>query len=355
MSVEIALRATLGSFSLDVAFAVERPGITALFGPSGAGKTSIINGVAGLLVPHEGRISINGRVVLDTASDLFVPARSRHVGYVFQDAKLFPHMTVRTNLLFGWRRSTRRAPAEEIERLTVLLGLTALLHRAPRALSGGERQRVALGRALLASPDILLLDEPMASLDHERRAEILPYLERLRDEAKLPMLYVSHSTDEVARLANDVVIISNGRVAGHGSVFDVMPDIDPSASVVIAACTGPRRDDGLTVLHFDGGELIVQQLTTTEGAEVRARIGAQDVMLAREEPRGISANNVLAARIADIRDAASGLADVHLLVGATRLVARITRSSLNRLALTPGQPVYAVIKAVTVDTGARRG
>jgi molybdate transport system ATP-binding protein len=348
MSLTVEIRHRFGEFALDAAFRAG-PGVTALFGPSGAGKTSLINAVAGLFEPDEGRIVIAGRTVLDTASGAFVPARRRRAGYVFQDARLFPHMNVEANLRFGWRRASPRAGEEDIARIVAMLGLAPLLARGPRALSGGEKSRVALGRALLASPDILLLDEPLAALDAARRAEILPYLERLRDTG-VPMLYVSHSVDEVARLADNIVLLRAGRVTAQGSVFDLLTqiegDIDP-VGAVLETRVEAHRDDGLTALAFDGGRLLVSRIAGETGAGVRVRIRAEDIMLAREEPRAISANNVLPAVVTAIGRGAQ--ADVQLAIGTARLVARITQSSARRLELAPGTEVFAIIKSVIVD------
>jgi molybdate transport system ATP-binding protein len=258
-------------------------------------------------------------------------------------------MNVERNLLFGWRRAPRRADASQVSQVVEMLALAPLMNRVPRNLSGGEKQRVALGRALLSAPDILLLDEPMAALDAARRAEILPYLERLRTEQRLPMLYVSHAVDEVARLADELVILQDGRVARQGSVFDLMPELGPAAASVIAVTLARHRDDGLSELSFAGGLLAVQRLSAPPGAQLRVRIAAQDVMLARTEPQAISANNVIAVTIAELREAAAGLVDVHLSCGSARLVSRITRASTVRLALAPGMALFAVIKAVTVD------
>lgn len=357
MSVAVSLKHTLGAFALDVAFEARDARVTALFGPSGSGKTSIVNAIAGLVRPTEGRIVIADRVVLDTATHTFVPPRMRRVGYVFQDARLFPHMTVEKNLLFGWRRSLAQAGGDEIARVIALLGLEHLLARYPATLSGGEKSRVTLGRALLTSPQILLLDEPLAALDAARRAEILPYLEKLRDEANLPMIYVSHAFDEVARLAHEIVVLQNGRVVRQGSVFDLATALDarssfgspPLGAVLDASVAGHREALGLTDLAFDGGTLTVSRLSRNVGAKLRVRVRAEDIMLAMEEPRAISANNVLATRVIAIAENEGPSADVQLACGRSRLVSRITRASVQRLGLRPEQTVFAVIKAVTVD------
>jgi molybdate transport system ATP-binding protein len=359
MSVEVFVRHDFPGFALDVAFTLPKPGVTALFGASGAGKTTIVNAIAGTFRPQNGRIVVAGRTVLDTSAGIFVPPQQRRAGMVFQDARLFPHMSVRDNLLFGWRRAAVPADAAEIDRIVALLGLERLLERRPRMLSGGEKGRVALGRALLSSPEILLLDEPLAALDAQRRAEILPFLERLRDEAGLPMLYVSHALDEVARLADDIVVIKDGRSVLSGSVFDVVTGLElpalagaPPVGAVIAATVALPRDDGLTALAFDGGTLLVSELGTPAGARLRVRIRAEEIMLALEEPRGISANNVLACRVIALAEAGPQ-ADVQLVCGATRLVARITRASARRLELAAGKPVFAIVKSVTVDAPSR--
>jgi molybdate transport system ATP-binding protein len=356
MSLEIALRHRYGSFALDVFFTVERPGITALFGPSGAGKTTIVNAVAGLLRPEEGRIAVNGRVLFDSAANAWIPPRKRRIGYVFQDARLFPHMSVENNLRFGWRRAANRVPEAEIARVVEMLGLDALLRRKPAKLSGGEKGRVALGRALLAVPEVLLLDEPLAALDQARKNEIMPYLERLRDEARIPMLYVSHSLDEVSRLANDIVILKAGCVAAAGSVFDVLADLrlpdftgsSPYGALLDTVVLSHIPGDGLTIVGFAGGELSVPRLQLPEGTRLRTHIRAEDVMLARERPAAISANNILSAIASGTRASDDLHVDVKLKCGASGFVARITRASAARLGLREGAEVFAIVKSVTV-------
>jgi len=360
MSVEVRVAHRLGSFALDVEFAVERPGITALFGASGSGKTTTIDAVAGLSRPASGRVVVNGDVVLDTERGIFVPPRRRRFGYVFQDARLFPHLSVRSNLLFGQRRSPRPAPRAEVDRVIDMLGVGPLLERRPRHLSGGERQRVALGRALLSSPRLLLLDEPLAALDAARVQEILPYLERLRDEASIPMLYVSHSVDEVARLADDILVLDGGAIAARGSVFDVFSRLDAGSStglfepgaVVATRVLGHDREARLTRLGFGDQQLLVPEIAAPPGAPVRVRIRARDVTLAIDRPGRISANNVLLATVCDLRIGPGAEADVQLECDGARIVARITAHSAHRLGLERGSPVHAIVKSVTVE---RRG
>lgn len=347
MSAEIAIHHRQGAFLLDVAFTAGK-GVTALFGPSGAGKSSIVHVLAGLTRPDHGRIVLEGRTVLDTDRNVFVPPEGRRTGLVFQDARLFPHMNVETNLLFGWRRMGKRATADEIARTIRLLDLEPLLQRAPKHLSGGEKSRVALGRALLATPDILLLDEPLANLDQARRAEILPWLERLRDIAQVPIFYVSHSLDEVARLADQVVLLDKGKVAGFGSVFEMLAGrgVEKPIGAVLEAVVG-EKDHDLTALIFDGGRLWVAD-AGEKGKKVRVRIGADEILVAREAPTAISANNILPAVVTDvIGDGAR--AEVAMRCGSALFMARVTAASARRLELAKGLEVFAVIKSVTIE------
>ncbi len=349
MTIEAKIALRRGSFSLDMDFRIERSGVTALFGPSGAGKTSVVSAIAGLIRPDDGRIVVNGRTVFDRAAGIDIAISDRRVGYVFQDARLFPHMDVEGNLLFGWRRAQNRANAGEIASIVEMLGIGHLRNRSPRGLSGGEKQRVAIGRALLSSPEILLLDEPMASLDAGRREEILPYLERLRDARQIPVLYVSHALDEVARLADEVVVLKEGRLSAQGSVFDLMPSIDPQAGVVLPVTVARHRGDGLTELDFGGGVLLVRRLQLDPGKTLRVRIAAADVMISLHPLTDVSANNLIAAQVTELRSIGPGSTDVVLAAGTATLVARVTEASVFRLALKKGVAVFAVVKAVTVD------
>ncbi len=355
MSEGIWLRHELGVFKLDASFAFgDAPGVTALFGASGAGKSTIIHAIAGLLRPQSGRVTLNGQVLLDTERGIFIPARRRRIGVVFQDLRLFPHLSVRSNLVYGMRRARLPSSNPALRRTVQLLGLEGLLERKPSMLSGGERSRTALGRALLMNPRALLLDEPLAALDAPKKAEILPYLERLVHETKIPMLYVSHSLDEVAQLADRMVVLNGGRVVAEGSLFDVTAQLDlftgahrlPGA-VLEATIACHDLSHGLSELAFAGGTLIVPAIPRPVGDKVRIRIDADDVMLALVRPEGVSANNVLPAAITAIRQDGAN-ADVQLALGGAHLIARITSRSLERLELKPATRVFALIKSVTV-------
>jgi molybdate transport system ATP-binding protein len=354
--INVEIEQQLGSFHLDVKFAAEAP-IVGLFGRSGSGKTSVINAIAGIATPQRGSIRINETVLFDAAQNIDVPPNERRVGYVFQDALLFPHMDVESNLLYGQRQ---RAPEDrfiEEARIVELLGLSALLHRKPKALSGGEKQRVAIGRALLAQPRLLLMDEPLASLDVPRKMEILAYVERLRDELRIPIVYVSHSVTEVARLADTVVVLADGKCVASGPVDHVMGRLDghPAAgwheagSVLDTRVAAQNDEDQLTTLVFDGGELFVPHLDAAIGERVRARISARDVSLALGKPTEISINNVLPAQVMAIDEARGSAVDLQLAVGGSTLVARITRRSLRQLGIRTGQEVHALVKVVAFD------
>ena len=346
MSFEVALEHRLGTFRLDVAF--EAPGgVTALFGPSGSGKTTVANAVAGLLSPARGRVAVGGRVLLDTGAGVEVPAHRRRVGYVFQEGRLFPHLSVRGNLMFGHRLVPRGEPREDPDRVVALLGIGPLLARRPRALSGGEKQRVAIGRALLSGPRLLVMDEPLASLDEPRRAEILPHLERLRDEAGIPVLYVSHSAAEIARLAATVVVMEDGRVARIGPAAEVLAA--PGGASVLAARV-VRHDEarGATEVATSAGRLILPPVAAAPGAEMRLRIEARDVMVALEPPRAVGALGALPAVVTAIREGPGGEAAVDLASGRDRLTALVPLAAVRALHLAPGVGCHALPRAAGV-------
>lgn len=357
MSIEVSIRHRQGDFTLDVAFA-SAGRLTALFGPSGSGKTSVVNAIAGLMRPDSGKVSVEGRVLLDTGRRIFVPPHRRRIGYVFQDARLFPHLSVSQNLRYGRFFTPPAERYAEFSKVVDLLGIGALLERKPAGLSGGERQRVAIGRALIASPRLLLMDEPLAALDDERKAEILPYVERLRDEAGIPIVYVSHSVAEIARLASDVVLLADGRVTAAGPVEDILPRFDllpagergEAGAMVPLELVGQDDEFSLSVLRSSGGEWRLPRIDAPAGARVTVRVRARDVMIATERPAGISALNVLEGRIAAIDMAGDSETLVSILSGGDRLYARVTRRSVGQLGLEPGRTVFAIVKSVSLDS-----
>lgn len=356
MTLEVRLSHGFPGFALDVAFSAP-PGVTALFGRSGSGKTTVVNAVAGLLRPNAGHVAVDGLTLLDTARGVALPVHRRRIGYVFQEARLFPHMTVRQNLLFGrWFRGGAAGP--EFGRMLEMLGIGGLLDRRPGALSGGEKARVALGRALMSEPRLLLMDEPLASLDEARKAEILPYLERLRDETRLPILYVSHAIAEVARLATTIVVIEGGRVLRAGPAAEVLADpaAVPALGVreagsVLSARVEAHEADGLTRLATAAGPVWLPRVAAEPGAQLRVRIAAQDVILSRQRPEGLSALNILTAEVTAVRLGEGPGAMVQLRAGEDLLLARVTRRSAEALELAPGVAVFAIVKTVSVAQG----
>jgi molybdate transport system ATP-binding protein len=354
--LEVAAKRHFGQFALDVSFR-SGPGVTALFGRSGAGKTSLVNIIAGLAKPDRGRIAVDGTVLVDTDQGINLPKHRRRIGYVFQEGRLFPHLTVRQNLLFGRWFSPRIEQHAELADVLRLLGIAHLLERRPSALSGGEKQRVAIGRALLANPRLLLMDEPLASLDAQRKDEILPYIERLRDETGIPIVYVSHSVAEVARLATTMVLMSEGRIDAVGPVTEIMSRLDlypktgrfEAGAVLETRVAGHDARYGLTMLGLGAESIAVPQVDLSVGTLVRVRIRARDVIVAVEPPRGLSALNVLTGRIAEIGPSAGSARTVRIELAGGSLLARITERSLAELGLTAGRPVFAIIKSVAID------
>jgi molybdate transport system ATP-binding protein len=352
--IEVDVSGRIGALDLAAAFQTDAH-VTALFGRSGAGKSTLVNMIAGLVRPDRGRIVVDGRVLFDSARRIDVPVHERRVGYVFQEGRLFPHLTVKHNLLYGRRRGAEDGPS--LAQISALLGLDKLLQRRPGDLSGGEKQRVAIGRALLAAPRVLLMDEPLAALDAQRKDEILDYVERLRDETRLPIVYVSHAIEEVLRIADAVVLLAAGKVAASGAVEAVMGRTDlgsagalfEGGAVIDARVVGHDPRYALTTLAFDGGTLSVAGAKAQIGEAVRVRIRARDVSLALEAPRSISVQNVLAAQVTDVTPPREGVVRVGLEVGNTSLRARVTHRAAEQLGLARGVTVYALIKAVSLD------
>jgi molybdate transport system ATP-binding protein len=345
-----------GDFRLDARFSAEG-GLTALFGRSGAGKTSLINAIAGLIRPDRARVVVDGVTVVDTGRGIFVPVHRRRVGYVFQDGRLFPHLTVRQNLLYGRWFAPKGEPHGELGAIADMLGIAALLGRRPAKLSGGEKQRVAIGRALLANPRLLLMDEPLAGLDEARKAEILPYIERLRDESGVPIVYVSHSVPEVARLANTVVLVSEGSVVAVGPTAEILQRLDllpltgrAEPGAIIEAVVEAHDDAfGLTSLRSRAGLWRLPRLHLAPGERLRLRVRAREVMLATRAPEGVSALNVMAGVVADIGAGDGPAVDVRIDCNGEALLARLTRYSVAQLRLQPGTPVFALVKSVAFD------
>ncbi|MBR9842757.1 MAG: molybdenum ABC transporter ATP-binding protein [Rhodobacteraceae bacterium] len=357
MTLEVQLRHQFEGFNLDVDFIAPK-GVTALFGKSGAGKTSVVQAVAGLLRPDAGRIALGGTCLFDSAAGIDLPVHRRRLGYVFQDARLFPHMSVSGNLRYAARVQGRAVDQKEEARVVEMLGIGGLLARRPAGLSGGERQRVAIGRALLAAPELLLLDEPLAALDEARKAEILPYLERLRDEAGLPILLVSHAVSEVARLATTLVVLKEGRVVQAGPTSDILsdPEAVPAlgvrhAGAVIRGRLVARHEDGLAELQTCGGALFLPGVGGEIGDILRVRIRAQDVILSREKPAGLSALNILKGRIVSLRSGEGPGVMVRIACEEEHVLARITRRSAAAMGLAEGDEIYAIVKSVSVAQG----
>jgi len=354
--IRFSCRLERPQFTLDATFE-SNARITGLIGASGSGKSSLIQMIAGLLRPTSGRIQIGPDVVLDTAARINSPSHRRGTGLVFQDAQLFPHLTVRQNLTYGARFARFPNAAITFDAVTTVLGIGRLADRAPSTLSGGERQRVAIGRALLASPKILLMDEPLASLDLNRKLEILPFIERLRDEFTIPILYVSHSAEEIARLATTVVRIDQGRVTAIGPPDDVLsaiPSSDPASrfdalSTLTATVSHYDAAFGVTTLTHPSGTLIVTGRFEPVGLLVRVSIRATNVSLATARPDGISIRTTLTGQIKSI-DESGPFARVTLaLKGGDPLVAYVTRLAINDLGLARGAPIHALIKSVAID------
>jgi molybdate transport system ATP-binding protein len=362
-TIKADFKGALGSFSLDAAFAAPAKGVTALFGPSGCGKTTVLRCIAGLQRLQDGLCIVGGDVWQDR-DGAFLPTHKRPLGYVFQEASLFAHLSVRRNLMFGAPRGEGGAGKGKIafDEVVELLGVTALLDRAPGKLSGGERQRVAIGRALLTQPKLLLMDEPLSALDRATKDEILPFLERLRDRLKLPIVYITHAIAEVERLADQIVLMEKGRVIGAGPLDELQSDPSlPLASARDAAVTldgvVEAHDEryGLLTLRVRGGSLIAPAPKAAIGVRRRIRVIAGDVSLAREPPGLSSILNVLPARIVSAKPVDSDEMIAVLALGAdgsgARLLSRLTRKSWDGLSLAEGMSVHAQVKAVALAPG----
>jgi molybdate transport system ATP-binding protein len=353
--LKVAVTKRRNGFALDAAFAVPTPGVVALFGRSGCGKSTLINILAGLLAADSGVIEFDEDLLLDTHRHIEVAAERRRIGYVFQDARLFPHLRVAANLKYAARRA-RGAPYVSFETVTTLLDLTPLLQRRTHELSGGERQRVAIGRALLAQPRLLLLDEPLASLDAARREEVLPYLEMLRDQLQVPMVYVSHQFEEVLRLATHLALMESGRIVAQGTLgeMSLRPELrsiigpDAVGAVIDGVVRGAESATGLTRVAVGGGELRVCAPGYDIGAKLRVQILARDVIVATRVPEHLSVRNILRGTVTAVGGDGDDADLVSIDIGGATIMARVTHAATRELQLACGVPAWGLVKAVSL-------
>jgi len=352
--IRIDIARQLGAFRLAAAFEVQARGATVVFGASGAGKSCLLAAIAGLVKPDSGQIEIAGETLFDSARAIDVAAEARRVGFVFQEARLFPHMSVRANLEYGSKRRKEHKAAVRFDDVVALLGIAGLMERRPRTLSGGEKQRVAIGRALLSNPRLLLLDEPLASLDDPRKAEILPFLERLRDEIGIPMLYVTHSMDEVARIADHLVLLDQGKVVAAGSPGELSGRLDlpllidrPDVGAILLGQVAAQDEArGVTRVAVGATEFLLSHIDLPPTHPVRLRVLARDVAIATQRPEGLSVQNVLSCRLTALVDRPNGRCLLQLDLGGASLLALLTADSARRLHLQAGQDVFALVKSV---------
>jgi molybdate transport system ATP-binding protein len=353
--LEVSVLKQLPGFRLDATFTAPTPGVIALFGRSGSGKSTLTNVISGLVSPDVGTVSLDGEVLTDIRRGFSLPAERRQIGYVFQDPRLFPHLSVTGNLHYGERRNRRAAAIVGFDEVVALLGLAPLLQRKPRQLSGGERQRVSLGRALLSRPRLLLLDEPLASLDVSRREELLPYLVALRDRLSIPMVYVSHQFEEVLRLATHLVLLEAGQVLAEGPVdeMSLYPELqsivgpDLVGAVVEGLVTRVSAETGIADLAVGSGLLQVSVRDAPVGARVRLQLLARDVILATQPVQGLSVRNALPGTVIAISDDEFGAVLVRVDLGGAIVLARITQNARRALNLRPGDAVWTLVKAIS--------
>lgn len=340
-----------GDHVLEVDLQIPAKGITAIFGVSGAGKTSLINAISGLTQPQRGRIQLHDRLLFDAEQKIALPPEKRRIGYVFQDARLFPHYRVRGNLQYGMAPKMKA----QFDSLVSLLGLEALLPRFPLSLSGGEKQRVAIGRALLTAPDVLLLDEPLASLDLPRKRELMPYLQKLAKQVEIPMLYVSHSLEEILQLADNVLVLDAGKVKAFGPLERVWSSsamrpwlpVSELTSVLRVQVLEQHPDYPMTALSLGDQHIWVSRVNQPVKTPLRIRIASADVSLALQPPQHSSIRNILPAQVVELLEVGDQV-EVKLLIGISELWARITPWARDELGIRPDQWLYAQIKSVSV-------
>ena len=347
--IEVQLRKDFGAFDIDIAFTSETNGITVLAGPSGSGKTTIINMIAGLTQPDSGRIFINNRLLFDSQQKIDCPIQKRRCGYIFQDGRLFPHMSVHKNLLYG-----SHSAASRLEETAELLGINHLLSRMPGKLSGGEKQRVAIGRALLMRPEILLMDEPLASLDPQRKDELLPYIARLPEHFNIPIFYVTHSRREILRLSDELIRVEKGRIKSFGKPAGEYQGLGTTETageyLSVFECDIADYNDSFGVVKaaFSGGHVFILADRRPLESKVRAAIRASDVTVSLEQPNQISTRNIFEGTIIRLEESTSRSVLVHTDVGIP-IAARISKASAHRLALEPGKSVFLLVKAVSMN------
>jgi molybdate transport system ATP-binding protein len=353
--LQVAAQKRRGAFALEAKFELPTPGVVALFGRSGCGKSTLVNVIAGLLKADSGWVALDDAVLLDTSLDIDVLPERRRIGYVFQDARLFPHLSVAANLRYGQRRA-RVPPFVGIDLVADLLDLSALMDRRTHQLSGGERQRVAIGRALLSQPSLLLLDEPLASLDASRREEVLPYLETLRDQLSIPMVYVSHHFDEVLRLATHLVLMESGKTIAQGNLSEM--SLNPGVRAIIGAdavgaivegtVIGRDPASGLLRVQVGHGELKVHLGKAANGAKLRVQLLARDLIVATQAPQHLSVRNSLSGAVTAVMSDDEDSDLIGIDIGGTLIMARVTKAATRELGLAPGLPVWALVKTVSL-------
>lgn len=350
--LELDIEKKLGDTLISCSFKTVSSGVTALFGHSGAGKTSVINMIAGLTKADKGRISFNGRVFFDSVKKIDLPSGKRSIGYVFQDARLFPNMNVLKNLLYGSGRKSQKPLICRPEELYKLLGIYPLLERMPKSLSGGEKQRVSIGRALLSNPEILLMDEPLASLDGERRSELLEYIGAITEKFDIPIIYVSHSVEEIVRLADNIALMENGKLVRFGKAVDILNEggiISEAGELYEGEVTEYYQEDKRAVISFGGGNVVdVFSEELKPFSKVRFRINAVDVVLCVSEPPPTSARNKFSGTVKSLRPAMGNFCDVEIDIGVP-LISRISEKSVEELGIKTGKKVYALVKNALIS------
>jgi len=355
MMLTVAAAKRRGTFALNVRFELPTPGVVALFGRSGCGKSTAVNIIAGLLQPDSGRVVLDDTVLLDMQQGVDVPPERRRIGYVFQDTRLFPHLSVAANLRYAQKRAVG-APYVDLAAVTSLLDLAALMNRRTHQLSGGERQRVAIGRALLTQPRLLLLDEPLAALDEARREEVLPYLETLRDQLAIPMVYVTHDFTEVLRLATHIVLMEAGSVTAQGTVGEMSlnPRLrsiigpDEVGAIIDGIVLGVDSSSNLTRVRVGQGELNVQARGLAVGTALRVQLLARDIIVSTRIPQHLSVRNSLAGMVTSIHGDDDDSDLITIDIGAEEIMARVTKAATRDLSLRPGMEAWALVKSVSL-------